>query len=162
MVLLLSTSVLGSCCSPGNVPFCTSPELVWPRWVGFCLPHAGAGVSASSPPSGWIIVHEGTPGLRFAREERHISTVLFPFQSLILHGKACGTSGCRWVGGEAEQAVRERSVTPNPGEFGPIPHFLACVNSGSCASKHICVTAHNEPVVYVQRHPRCFPAGAYL
>lgn len=54
--LLPSTSVLGSCCSPGNVPFHTSPELVpGCAWVGFlprkCLPTA----------RGWLSVPHHLP-----------------------------------------------------------------------------------------------------
>lgn len=100
----------------------------------------------------------GIPGLRFAREQRH-QRGAFPFPSPHPGWQSLWYLS---VGGEAEQAVRERSATQNSGEFGPIPRVLPGVNSGSCTSKHICVTTHNEPVVYVQRHPSCFSAGAQL
>lgn len=97
--LLPSTSVLGSSCSPGNVPSRTSPELVYPTgcaWAASLPSHgSGLGVSASSPPSAGIIVQEGS--LRWVLPgSRDISMVLFLFPALILDGKACGTSG--WVG----------------------------------------------------------------
>lgn len=98
----------------------------------------------------------GIPALGFAREQRHQHGA-FPFPSPHPGWQSL------WylrVGREAEQAVRERSATRNSGEFGPIPHVLPGVNSGSCTSKHILVTTHNEPVLYVQRHPSYFPAGA--
>lgn len=126
--------------------------------LGFCLgtpsPCSGLGVSASSIPSSITSLgRDRGPG-----GNRGSSWCFSLFQTLSLDGKSCGTSG--WVGKLSRQ--RERSVSQNSGEFGPIPHFLPSLDSGSCTSKQVCVTTHNEPVLYAQRHPSCFPAGAFL
>lgn len=107
--LLPSTSVLGSI-SAGNVPFHSSPP-----GLGLSLTPLGAGCQCLITSPGRDLCPGGIPVLG-----TDISLVLFPFPTLILDGKAW------WylrLGGEAEQAVRERPVTQNSGEFGPIPPF---------------------------------------
>lgn len=131
--------------------------------VVFCLgnafPRLGAGCQCLASSLRRDRCPGGIPGLGFAREQETAAWCFFPSPS---PHPGWQSLWCLRAGGEAEQAVRERSVTQNSGEFGPIPRFLPGENSGSCTSEHICVTTHNEPVLYVQRHPSCFPAGAYL
>lgn len=133
-----------SCCAPLAVP-----------GVGLSLTLLGAGCQCLIPSLAGIFVQEGS--LCWGQTS---AWCFSPSQSLILDGKAW------WylrLGGEAEQVWRERSVSQNSGEFGPIPPFPPPgVNSGSCTSQQVCVTTHNQPVLYVQRHPSCFPAGAFL
>lgn len=101
---LLSASVLGSCCSPGNAPFHTSPELVWPHWL--CLGWFSAW-EMPLPWWGWVSVPHQLPlqGSLSRREPwaglcqgREASAWCFSlFQALIPDSKAGGASGFRWV-----------------------------------------------------------------
>lgn len=104
----------------GNVPFLTSPQLVWSP---LAVPGVGLCLGSVSPCWGWVPEPHHSPGQEDTspgREQRH-QLAAFPFS------KPPPGWQSLWylrVGGDAEQAVREGSVTQNSGEFGPIPHFL--------------------------------------
>lgn len=87
--LLPSTSVLGSI-SPGNVPFHTSPALLWPPpWLGGHPHAAGAGCQCLIPSPGRDLCPGGIPELGAETPAWCFSLS----QGLILDGKAQGGWG---------------------------------------------------------------------